>query len=209
LPNTLPEVERISALLQQKNLQTTLLTGAAGSETAVKSLCATADPGILHFATHGFFFEKKSPATGTLHLATAENPMFRSGIILAGANPAWRGESGTGMQDDGILTADEISLLPLRNTALVVLSACETGLGDVHDDEGVYGLQRAFRLAGAQNIVMSLWRVPDAQTRSFMEHFYTALLVDGDVRKAFRSARQTMRVEFSNPFYWAGFVLLE
>ena len=90
-----------------------------------------------------------------------------------------------------------------------MLSACETGLGDVRDDEGVYGLQRAFRLAGAQNIVMSLWRVPDVQTREFMEKFYAALLENGDTRRALQSARQAMRKEYGNPYYWAGFVLLE
>ena len=209
LPNTLPEVEYLTALLQEKKIQTTLLTGPNGSETAVKAHCTAAAPGILHFATHGFFFEKNTAATGALGLVAAENPMFRSGLILAGANPAWRGEPAADTRDDGILTADEISLLPLRNTALVVLSACETGLGDVRDDEGVYGLQRAFRLAGAQNIVMSLWRVPDVQTRQFMEKFYAALLKNGDIHDAFQNARQAMRKEYDNPYYWAGFVLLE
>lgn len=91
----------------------------------------------------------------------------------------------------------------------MVLSACETGLGDVHDDEGVYGLQRALRLAGAQNIIMVLWRVPDVQTREFMEKFYAALLETGDLRGAFQNARQAMRKQYGNPYYWAGFVLLE
>ena len=209
LPNTLPEVEYLTALLQGKKVQTTLLTGPNGSETAVKAHCTAIAPGILHFATHGFFFEKSTATPGSLGLVAAQNPMFRSGLILAGANPAWRGDSSSGTREDGILTADEISLLPLRNTALVVLSACETGLGDVHDDEGIYGLQRAFRLAGAQNIVMSLWRVPDLQTRKFMEKFYATLLEQGDIRGAFQNARQTMRKEYGNPYYWAGFVLLE
>lgn len=209
LPNTLPEVEHLTALLQEKKVQTSLLTGSNGSETAVKANCVAAAPGILHFATHGFFFEKNTATTGSLGLAAAENPMFRSGLILSGANPVWRGEAASDTRDDGILTADEISLLPLRHTALVVLSACETGLGDVHDDEGVYGLQRAFRLAGVQNIVMSLWRVPDVQTRQFMENLYAALLEQGDIRGAFQNARQAMRKKYTNPYYWAGFVLLE
>jgi len=210
LPNTLPEVEHLAALMQEKKRQTTLLTGSNGSETAVKTHCTGATPpGILHFATHGFFFEKNTAAPGSLGLVAAENPMFRSGLILAGANPAWRGQPAGNGPDDGILTADEISLLPLRNTALVVLSACETGLGDVHDDEGVYGLQRAFRLAGASTIVMSLWRVPDVQTREFMEKFYAGLLENGDTRGAFQSARQAMQKQYGNPYYWAGFILLE
>ena len=207
LPNTLPEVQHLAVLLQQKKVQVTALTGSKGSETAVKAHCSGA-PEILHIATHGFFFEKNTAAPGSLGLVTAENPMFRSGLILAGANPAWRGQPADAT-DDGILTADEISLLPLRNTALAVLSACETGLGDVHDDEGIYGLQRAFRLAGVQNLVMSLWRVPDVQTREFMEAFYAVLLENGDIRAAFRQARQAIRKKYGNPYYWAGFVLLE
>jgi len=79
----------------------------------------------------------------------------------------------------------------------------------VRDDEGVYGLQRAFRLAGAQNVVMSLWRVPDVQTREFMETFYAVLLENGDIRAAFQQARQAIRKKYGNPYYWAGFVLLE
>jgi CHAT domain-containing protein len=97
----------------------------------------------------------------------------------------------------------------LNNVQLVVLSACETGLGEVRDQEGVYGLQRAFRLAGARNIVMSLWRVPDAPTRAFMEAFYASLMEKGEARTAFAAARQAMRRQYGNPYYWAGFVLLE
>jgi CHAT domain-containing protein/tetratricopeptide (TPR) repeat protein len=213
LPETLAEVENLARMLEKQNMATMVLTGPGGSESAVKARCSGAEaPAVLHFATHGFFFEKDDAGgSGRLSLAASENPMFRSGLILAGANPAWRGESRDAAlpSDDGILTAEEISLLDLRRTALVVLSACETGLGEVRDDEGVYGLQRAFRLAGAHTIVMSLWRVPDAPTRVFMEKFYAALLPNGDVRAAFAAARQAMRREYEHPYYWAGFVLLE
>lgn len=210
LPNTLPEVQRLAALLQQKQTPVVAFTGAAGNEGALKSACAANKPVLMHLATHGFFFEKNTAAPGSLGLVAAENPMLRSGLVLAGANPAWRGDAGADTaDDDGILTADEISLLDLRHTALVVLSACETGLGDVRDDEGVYGLQRAFRLAGARGIVLSLWRVPDVQTREFMEKFYAAWLESGDVRGAFRDARQAMRQAYGNPYYWAGFILSE
>lgn len=213
LPQTLAEVEQLGALLQQKKIRTSVLTEAGGSEAVIKSRCMGQDaPGILHFATHGFFFEKPKQGAGESGgMSMAESPMYRSGLILSGANPAWRGDStaASANGNDGILTAEEVSLFNLRKTDLVVLSACETGLGDVRDDEGVYGLQRAFRLAGARNIVMSLWRVPDTATRIFMEHFYAALLEKGAVREAFHKARQEMRKEYGSPYYWAGFVLME
>ncbi len=216
LPQTLTEVKNLAALLGKKAIDCRLMVGSNGGETALKTQCSALSeaPAILHFATHGFFFEKiKDAGENGLGLAAAENPMYRSGLILAGANPAWRGDAPAGTpaasDDDGILTAEEVSLLNLGNTALVVLSACETGLGDVRDDEGVYGLQRAFRLAGARNVVMSLWRVPDAPTREFMEQFYAALLDSGDVRAAFARAQGQMRRAYGNPYYWAGFILLE
>jgi CHAT domain-containing protein len=112
--------------------------------------------------------------------------------------------------DDGILTAYEISQMDLRNTELVVLSACETGLGDVQGNEGVYGLQRAFKMAGAKYLVMSLWQVPDYQTQQLMSSFY-GFWMDGKmaIPEAFRSAQKAMRAKFKDPFYWAGFVLVE
>ncbi|MBK7469155.1 MAG: CHAT domain-containing protein [Saprospiraceae bacterium] len=97
--------------------------------------------------------------------------MLRSGLIMAGANHAWKtGKPITPEAEDGILTAYEISQLNLRNTELVVLSACETGLGDIQGNEGVYGLQRAFKIAGAKNLIMSLWQVPDKQTSGLAQN---------------------------------------
>ena len=137
--------------------------------------------------------------------------MMRSGLILAGANHAWKtGKPKQADAEDGILTAYEISLMNLSNTELVVLSACETGLGDITGNEGVYGLQRAFKIAGAKYLIMSLWKVSDEQTEQLMTLFYQKWLTEKQpIPEAFRSAKAVMQAKYPNPFYWAGFVLLE
>ena len=139
--------------------------------------------------------------------------MIRSGLILAGANHAWSrgiGSRPPGNREDGILTAYEISQLDLRNTELVVLSACETGLGHIEGNEGVYGLQRAFKIAGAQTLVMSLWQVPDYQTQELMTVFYEKLLTKKlPARMALHAAQDEMRQRHYEPYYWAGFVVVE
>jgi len=113
-------------------------------------------------------------------------------------------------REDGVLTAFEISQLNLTNTELVVLSACETGLGDIQGSEGVFGLQRAFKMAGARYLIMSLWQVPDFQTQDLMVTFYTKWLEEGKpIPEAFRLAQVEMREKYMNPYFWAGFVLME
>ncbi len=155
--------------------ETTLLIGPSATETAVKQVVA---PRILHIATHGFFLQDNaSAATSSAQLASRgaganariENPLLRSGLALTGANLR------SGVSDDGILTALEASGLNLWGTKLVVLSACDTGLGEVRNDEGVYGLRRAFVLAGAESLVMSLWPVSDYSTRNLMIGYYKNL----------------------------------
>ncbi len=137
--------------------------------------------------------------------------MLRAGLVLAGANHAWQGNPPLAGMDDGILTAYEISQMNLRNTELVVLSACETGLGDIQGNEGVYGLQRAFKIAGARYLIMSLWKVPDEQTGELMQSFYRKWLAEKQpIPQAFRAAQQEMRAKYPEaPHAWAGFVLVE
>lgn len=112
--------------------------------------------------------------------------------------------------EDGVLTAFEVSQMNLSNTELVVLSACETGLGDIQGSEGVFGLQRAFKIAGAKYIMMSLWQVPDKETSEFMISFYNNWLDKKmDIRTAFQTTQKEMRAMYKDPYLWAGFVLVE
>ncbi len=134
--------------------------------------------------------------------------MFRSGLLMAGANAAWSGDSKHTDVEDGVLTAYEIAQLNLSNAQLVALSACETALGDIENNEGVFGLQRAFKMAGVKQILMSLWKVPDAQTNELMLLFYTSLLDGNNANTALRHAQLVMKEKFP-PYYWAGFVTTE
>jgi CHAT domain-containing protein len=214
------EVERIASTLTSGGFKASQLTGSAATEEAIKGIGSeTASPRILHIATHGFFFPdpKQAPAarSGMGEAApvfkSSDNPMIRSGLILAGGNYAWQhGRAPRSEMEDGILTAYEISQMNLANTELVVLSACETGLGDIQGNEGVYGLQRAFKIAGAKYLIMSLWQVPDRETMEFMTTFYRNWLESKmTIPDAFRKTQGDMRDRFFNPYSWAGFVLVE
>ncbi|MEZ4926258.1 MAG: tetratricopeptide repeat protein [Saprospiraceae bacterium] len=226
LPFTGREVSGVEKTLKAAGFQTSTSQGYAATEEAFKAIGRSlrddkkGSPRILHIATHGFFFPdpKTSPAN-PLHtrenepvFKMSDHPMIRSGLILAGGNHAWQtGKSLKPDMEDGILTAYEISQMNLSNTELVVLSACETGLGDIQGNEGVYGLQRAFKIAGAKYLIMSLWQVPDKETAYFMELFYKHLVdMDMDIPSAFRATQDELRANpFITPYQWAGFVLLE
>lgn len=220
LPGTEKEMESVAQTLRKKKYFVQTLRGAEGSETTFKMLGKAGNPSprVLHIATHGFFFPDPKDTTRLLRtlsdqepvFKTSDNPLLRSGLVLAGANPAWAGGKTPEGQEDGILTAYEISQMNLTGTELVVLSACETGLGDVDDSEGVYGLKRAFKIAGAKYLIMSLWQVPDKQTQELMSIFYKNWLNRKmDIPRAFAAAQQSMRKRYADPFYWAGFVLVE
>ena len=139
----------------------------------------------------------------------SDDPLMRSGLMLAGANNVWSGKPVKGIQD-GILTGYEISNLSLPNTKLVVLSACETGLGQIEGSEGINGLQRAFKIAGVKSLVMSLWRVPDNTTSEFMQLFYQKLFEKKNIRQAFDEAQALMKNKYkSQPHKWAGLILIQ
>lgn len=210
LAGTQREVEKINKIFQQKKWQTNLLTGEEALEDQVKYLAKANSPDVLHFATHGYFFNGKNGNTDhTLRerIINADHPLIRSGLVFTGVNHTWQGGKKIQGLDDGVLTALEISNLNLSTTDLVVLSACETGMGDVQGGEGVFGLQRAFKMAGAKQLVLSLWKVSDAATAELMEYFYKEYLKGNSAAAALRKAQQKMKKRYVVRD-WAGFVLI-
>ncbi len=173
-------------------------------------------PRLIHLATHGYFYP--DPANNPqvidngqqeIVFKISDHPMIRSGLILSGGNHTWQGKEAIPGIEDGILTAYEVSQMNLSNTELVVLSACETGLGDIEGNEGVYGLQRAFKIAGVKYIIMSLWEVSDKKTKGLMSDFYEKWLEESmAIPEAFRAAQEESR-EDDEPYDWAGFILIE
>jgi CHAT domain-containing protein len=207
LPGTEEEVSRINELIRRRGWKVELYTGALAQESAVESVH---HPRVLHLATHGFFLNEQLPAPGTAN-AFWEDPMLRSGLYLAGANRTLKGTPPPG--EDGVLTSSEVMGLDLQGKELVVLSACETGLGTVQSGEGVFGLRRALQVAGARSVLMSLWSVPDRETGELMMLFYEGWLSGKEKSEALRQAQIEMRSRVKTrygsdiPYYWAAFVL--
>ena len=188
-------------------------------ETTIK---ARQSPKILHFATHGFFLpniardpNKEHTGMGMVNLvpesrleqlSLAANPLLRSGLALAGANTWFQVGELPEEAEDGLLTAEDVTGLDLLGTELVVLSACETGLGEVRAGEGVFGLRRSFELAGAQTLVMTLWKVPDQQTQELMEDFYRRILEGWPRAEALHEAQLAMKKKYPEPLYWGAFI---
>lgn len=207
LKGTLKEVQTIQSLF--KNNQT--FTGKDATEEAFKSLQSEKAPDVLHIATHGFFYREdtvRKDHEGRNIFQSASDPLLRSGLVLAGGNLKWNGEPVPKDIEDGILTAKEVASMNLNNTKLTVLSACETGLGDIKGSEGVYGLQRAFKAAGVDYLIMSLWKVPDAATQDFMTTFYRHCTSSKDIQTAFRLTQSEMKSKYIDPYKWAAFVLV-
>jgi tetratricopeptide (TPR) repeat protein len=229
LSGTKAEIEAIDKLLQRDH--PALYTDAQATEAVLLNASA---PRILHLATHGFFLEDQELPRDDLRrgvewydlsgsgldglakfqpvhpeLTRFENPLLRSGIVLAGVNPAIKAG-----RSDGVVTAEKILSLRLQGTEVVVLSACETGLGNVQVGEGVYGLRRAFMQAGAKSLVMSLWAVPDKETKELMVQFYQNLLSGKlnrvqALRQAVLHEMQVVKERYGSPhpLYWGAFVL--
>ena len=194
LPGTKKEVEYISKLMTEKGWQVQL----EEEKNANKANVLNASPQLLHVAAHGFFLTNEEEERSFL-----ENPLFRSGLLLTGA-----GSSDAKTNNAGVLTAYEVMNMSLEHTELVVLSACETALGDVQNGEGVYGLQRAFIVAGAETLIMSLWKVDDAATQKLMSLFYSYWLSGMDKHKALQEAQIEMQKEYSSPYYWGAFIMI-
>jgi len=222
LPGTGREALDVSRLWETEGgSHAEVLTGTAATETALKR--SLADRRVVHLATHGFFLSSgcapgRSNSRGVGGLVSAdaiaaaelENPLLLSGLAMAGANRSGRRSVD---QDDGILTAEEIAGLDLQDTEWAVLSACDTGLGEIRAGEGVFGLRRAFQIAGARTVIMSLWSVDDQATRQWMRALYEGRFKKGlDTAQAVHAASLTMLRErrarglSTLPFYWAAFV---
>ena len=224
LPATKVEVEHIAATFRGVGLPEKAYVGVAATESKFKDL-ENIPASIVHVATHGFFYPDLSEfELNELTVAETEDvrfrggskgyetfvknkdPLMRSGIVFSGANAVWNEvEEG---KDDGVLTALEVSNLNLAGVELIVLSACETGLGEIKENEGVYGLQRAFKAAGVGQLIMSLWQVPDKETQEFMNLFYTSLFQLGNTHQAFKATQQSMK-KYLDPYFWGAFVLVE
>lgn len=215
---TRAEVDNIADDLSSVGYEVAKFTGDYGIEETFKALSGSRNS-IIHVATHGFYLPSDLPTSHVSPMVAGDMSLQRSGLVLSGANNAWLGDgdSDSGMED-GILTAKEISLLDLSGTGLVVMSACQTGLGEV-TGEGVFGLQRAFKLAGAQTLVMSLWPVHDDATRVMMSEFYRHLATGTPKAKAFALAREQVmhstftvdgrQVSGSEPQFWAAFIMMD
>jgi CHAT domain-containing protein len=215
LPNSGREIDNIASAAAENGYLVIRHKGVEANEESVKSLSGEPSPLILHIATHGFFYPDPEVTTRYTReisgkvFKRSDNPLFRSGLIMAGAENVWGGKPVDGV-DDGVLTAYEISNMYFPKAKLVTLSACETALGDIKGSEGVYGLQRAFKMVGVENLVMSLWKVPDVETAEFMEAFYRNMFNDKAIDKAFYKAQNQMRVKYRNdPYKWAAWILIK
>ena len=202
LPGTKTEVENIVGKMKKKKVTTTLYEGSQANEESFKALSGS-DISVLHIATHGFFLPTDENISG-------DQSLIQSGLLLAGANYAWQNLPVPDGVEDGILTAKEISFMDLRKTDLVVLSACQTALGEI-TGEGVFGLQRGFKKAGVRTIIMSLWPVDDNATLLMMTEFYANLTKKMSKREAFLAAQNKVKTTpgFENPRYWAAFIMLD
>ena len=212
------EVEKISKQMSQHGIKTTLYVEQIGNEESFKALSGKKTP-IIHLATHGFFFKNEEAKVKPFFRMMSmdqerprpDNSLRRSGLAFAGAQKAWDGEEIPKGIDDGVMLAQEIASMDLAGTDLVVLSACETGLGEINS-EGVFGLQRAFKKAGVQTLIMSLWKVHDEATALFMQTFYGNLLSGKSKRDSFAAAQMALRKHRDygkDPAYWAAFVMLD
>ena len=227
LEGTKMEVDQIANQMKQHQVHYQYYSGSEGSEESFKKLDGT-KPKVMHIATHGFYLTEEEAklsnfARPHMELMMGDNqragrlvedkPMTRSGLLFSGCNHAIHHEQIPDGVEDGILTAQEISTLDLRGLDLVVLSACQTALGDIASGEGVFGLQRGFKKAGAKTIIMSLWKVDDEATRILMVELYKNLMSGKSKQQSLKDAQKYLREydngKYDKPKYWASFIMLD
>ncbi|KSA14193.1 CHAT domain-containing protein [Maribacter dokdonensis] len=213
LPGTEKEISTIQQILKKSNYNVNTFSSKNATEENLKNINS---PKILHLATHGYFLNSKKETNlkdsfmGIKTSYIESNVYLKSGLLFTGAQNTLDGEKFNLDSENGIFTAEEAKNLNLRNTELVVLSACETGLGDNQIGEGVYGLQRAFMIAGAKGVIMSLWKVDDTTTQKLMELFYINWIEKGMTKyEAFKTSKIELKKDYPEPFYWAPFILIE
>ena len=220
LPGTKREIENIQTTLTKAKYAVSLYAAHTATETAFKNL-SQSSPKFIHVATHGFYWSNMDNLDNSQRyliykysehsISNEERALCKSGLMFAGANKVLSGkEKDISPLDDGILTAKEISNLNLQNVDLIALSACQTGLGEV-SDEGVFGLQRGFKIAGVNSILMSLWEVDDDATCLLMSEFYNNLLIGSSKQESLNIAQKKVQeiLGFEDPEYWAGWILLD
>lgn len=212
LKNTQYEINRLKELFSENNISITANVGKGATEALFKALDGT-NADIIHVASHGYYIPRGQRETipyfaNSESTKSVQDELFYSGLIMSGGQKAWTDSTFGVDRNDGILTAYEISKLDLHNVNLVVLSACETGLGDDLFD-GIFGLQRAFKKAGAGSILMSLWKIDDKATSEFMGMFYEKLVKGYSKHEAYTNATHTMKEKYQDANYWASFILLD
>ncbi len=215
LPGTRQEVDNIVEQFMQNGVKTMIYMMQEGTEETFKSLSGK-EQDIIHIATHGFSFseeEIKKKGEQLVFLGVQEggqvNALDYSGLLFSGANYVLKGNKLPDGIENGILTAREIATMNLGHVGLVVLSACQTGLGEIKED-GVFGIQRGFKKAGAKSLLMSLWKVSDQATNLMMTSFYEHLMEGASRHQAFAMAQQDVRdSDFNDPYFWASFILLD
>jgi CHAT domain-containing protein/Tfp pilus assembly protein PilF len=196
------EAMLLADMFTKNNRNPHLYTEKNASEENFKSFSGNNSPDILHIATHGFYLP------GDSNKRFLNYPLLRSGFVLSGANLYWNNDTASLTQQDGIVTAQEISNLNFNNTKLLTLSACETALGDINNNEGVYGLQRAFKIAGVKEMLITLWQIPDKETKELMQLFYANILKGDSYYNALKKAQLQMKANNPDPAIWAGFELI-
>ena len=209
LPNSKEEIDKIEAILKRHEVKVTSRTGTQGTEESFLAMSGKA-PSVLHIATHGFYYTPER-VRNDAYLSGYNDAMMLSGLIMSGGNMAWSGTKPPEGVMNGVMTANLVAAMDLKETDLLVLSACQTGLG-APTPEGLFGLQRAFKKAGVQTMIMTLWNIKDDVAKEFMIKFYEVLVDNGwDKRKAFEAAKVYIRQDsrYASPYYWAGFVMLD
>lgn len=229
LPGTMEEIEEVSTICEESAVSTTIYCGDDGSEYSFYNLSGS-DADIVHIATHGFYYADKNIgrqiqldklyrdtnlhfSSDDIVIVNEDKMLTRSGLLMAGANNFLkRIKIPHGIQD-GVLYAVEISNVNLNHVKLLVLSACQSGLGDIVASEGVFGLQRGFKLAGVKSIIMSLWKVDDTATKILMTEMYKQLKTTPSIREALTNAQLYLRTiengKYDDPKYWAAFILID